>query len=168
MASLKQRKQAREINVNPEISILALVSFPGTSRRLGSHVARRLFDGSFWLDQTVLSVNNTMPRAGRPSSRAAFEATKFLLHFSSYNLMAGGRVEHGRRPLLKPVRVGLREQGCVAGAVCFTCNKGNAIKIANMGRHASDISQGSDGSSADSQTALRGRTDFFRLYYSGY
>ena len=24
-----------------------------------------------------------------------------------------------------------------------TCNKGNAIKIANMGRHASDISQGS-------------------------
>ena len=36
-----------------------------------------------------------------------------------------------------------------------TCNKGNAIKIANMGRHASDISQGSDGSSADSQTALR-------------
>ena len=46
--------------------------------------------------------------------------------------------------------------------------KGNAIKIANMGRHASDISQGSDGSSADSQTALRGRTDFFRLYYSGY
>ena len=30
-----------------------------------------------------------------------------------------------------------------------------------MGRHASDISQGSDGSSADSQTALRGRTDFF-------
>ena len=168
MASLKQRKQAREINVNPEISILALVSFPGTSRRLGSHVARRLFDGSFWLDQTVLSVNNTMPRAGRPSSRAAFEATKFLLHFSSYNLMAGGRVEHGRRPLLKPVRVGLREQGCVAGAVCFTCNKGNAIKIANMGRHASDISQGSDGSSADSQTALRGRTDFFRLCYSGY
>ena len=130
MARLKQRKQAREINVNPEISILALVSFPGTSRRLGSHVARRLFDGSFWLDQTVLSVNNTMPRAGRPSSRAAFEATKFLLHFSSYNLMAGGRVEHGRRPLLKPVRVGLREQGCVAGAVCFTCNKGNAIKIA--------------------------------------
>ena len=94
--------------------------------------SRRLFDGSFWLDQTVLSVNNTMPRAGRPSSRAAFEATKFLLHFSSYNLMAGGRVEHGRRPLLKPVRVGLREQGCVAGAVCFTCNKGNAIKIANM------------------------------------
>ena len=92
--------------------------------------SRRLFDGSFWLDQTVLSVNNTMPRAGRPSSRAAFEATKFLLHFSSYNLMAGGRVEHGRRPLLKPVRVGLREQGCVAGAVCFTCNKGNAIKIA--------------------------------------
>jgi hypothetical protein len=86
--------------------------------------SRRLFDGSFWLDQTVLSVNNTMPRAGRPSSRAAFEATKFLLHFSSYNLMAGGRVEHGRRPLLKPVRVGLREQGCVAGAVCFTCNKG--------------------------------------------
>ena len=168
MARLKQRKQAREINVNPEISILALVSFPGTSRRLGSHVARRLFDGSFWLDQTVLSVNNTMPRAGRPSSRAAFEATKFLLHFSSYNLMAGGRVEHGRRPLLKPVRVGLREQGCVAGAVCFTCNKGNAIKIANMGRHASDISQGSDGSSADSQTALRGRTDFFRLCYSGY
>ena len=168
MASLKQRKQAREINVNPEISILALVSFPGTSRRLGSHVARRLFDGSFWLDQTVLSVNNTMPRAGRPSSRAAFEATKFLLHFSSYNLMAGGRVEHGRRPLLKPVRVGLREQGCVAGAVCFTCNEGNAIKIANMGRHASDISQGSDGSSADSQTALRGRTDFFRLCYSGY
>ena len=130
--------------------------------------SRRLFDGSFWLDQTVLSVNNTMPRAGRPSSRAAFEATKFLLHFSSYNLMAGGRVEHGRRPLLKPVRVGLREQGCVAGAVCFTCNKGNAIKIANMGRHASDISQGSDGSSADSQTALRGRTDFVRLYYSGY
>ena len=105
--------------------------------------SRRLFDGSFWLDQTVLSVNNTMPRAGRPSSRAAFEATKFLLHFSSYNLMAGGRVEHGRRPLLKPVRVGLREQGCVAGAVCFTCNEGNAIKIANMGRHASDISQGS-------------------------
>ena len=46
--------------------------------------------------------------------------------------------------------------------------KGNAIKIANMGRHASDISQGSDGSLADSQTALRGRTDFFRLYYSGY
>ena len=42
----------------------------------------------------------------------------------------------------------------MAGAVCFTCNKGNAIKIANMGRHASDISQGSDGSSADSQTAL--------------
>ena len=109
--------------------------------------SRRLFDGSFWLDQTVLSVNNTMPRAGRPSSRAAFEATKFLLHFSSYNLMAGGRVEHGRRPLLKPVRVGLREQGCVAGAVCFTCNEGNAIKIANMGRHASDISQGPDGSS---------------------
>ena len=96
--------------------------------------SRRLFDGSFWLDQTVLSVNNTMPRAGRPSSRAAFEATKFLLHFSSYNLMAGGRVEHGRRPLLKPVRVGLREQVCVASAVCFTCNKGNAIKIANMGR----------------------------------
>ena len=58
--------------------------------------------------------------------------------------------------------------GCVAGAVCTTCNKGNAIKIANMGRHASDISQGSDGSLADSQTALRGRTDFFRLYYSGY
>ena len=28
-----------------------------------------------------------------------------------------------------------------------TCNKGNAIKIANMGRHASDISQGLDGSS---------------------
>ena len=49
-----------------------------------------------------------------------------------------------------------------------TCNKGNAIKIANMGRHASDISQGSDGSLADSQTALRGRTDFFRLCYSGY
>ena len=49
----------------------------------------------------------------------------------------------------------------MAGAVCFTCNEGNAIKIANMGRHASDISQGSDGSSADSQTALRGRTDFF-------
>ena len=48
----------------------------------------------------------------------------------------------------------------MASAVCFTCNKGNAIKIANMGRHASDISQGSDGSSADSQTALRGRTDF--------
>ena len=71
-------------------------------------------------------------------------STKLLLH-----------IEHGRRPLLKPVRVGLREQGCVAGAVCFTCNKGNAIKIANMGRHASDISQGSDGSSADSQTALR-------------
>ena len=46
--------------------------------------------------------------------------------------------------------------------------RANAIKIANMGRHASDISQGSDGSSADSQTALRGRTDFFRLYYSGY
>ena len=63
----------------------------------------------------------------------------------------------------KPVRVGLREQGCVAGAVCFTCNEGNAIKIANMGRHASDISQGSDGSSADSQTALRGRTDFLDL-----
>ena len=41
MASLKQRTQAREINVNPEISILALVSFPGTSRRLGSHVAAR-------------------------------------------------------------------------------------------------------------------------------
>ena len=49
----------------------------------------------------------------------------------------------------------------MAGAVCFTCNEGNAIKIANMGRHASDISQGSDGSSADSQTALRGRTDTF-------
>ena len=31
LASLKQRKQAREINVNPEISILALVSFSGTS-----------------------------------------------------------------------------------------------------------------------------------------
>ena len=101
-------------------------------------------------------------------SRAALEqgglragSTKLLLH-----------IEHGRRPLLKPVRVGLREQGCVAGAVCFTCNEGNAIKIANMGRHASDISQGPDGklsvASADSQTALRGRTDFFRLYYSGY
>jgi len=60
-------KFAREINVDPEISILALVSFSGTSRRLAwSHVARRLFDGSFWLDQTVLSVNNAMPRAGRP------------------------------------------------------------------------------------------------------
>ena len=69
MASLKQRKQAREINVNPEISILALVSFPGTSRRLGSHVARRLFDGSFWLDQTVLSVSNER----NAESRAAFE-----------------------------------------------------------------------------------------------
>ena len=100
---------------------------------LGSHVARRLFDGSFWLDQTVLSVNNAMPRAGlREQGGLRAASTKLLLH-----------IEHGRRPLLKPVRVGLREQGCVAGAVCFTCNEGNAIKIANMGRHASDISQGS-------------------------
>ena len=126
---------------------------------LGSHVARRLFDGSFWLDQTVLisQQRNAESRAALEQGGLRAGSTKLLLH-----------IEHGRRPLLKPVRVGLREQGCVAGAVCFTCNKGNAIKIANMGRHASDISQGSDGSSADSQTALRGRTDFFRLCYSGY
>ena len=54
----------------------------------------------------------------------------------------------------------------MAGAVWFTCNEGNAIKIAIMGRHASDISQGPDGSSGlcrHSQTALRGRTDFLDL-----
>ena len=55
------------------------------------------------------------------------------------------------------------------------CNEGNAIKIANMGRHASDISQGPDGSSGlcrqpdrSARTLVCGRTDFFRLYYSGY
>ena len=134
---------------------MALVSFSGTSRRLAwvscsSTALRRLF--------LVGSDSAISHQQHNAESRAAFEqgglragSTKFLLHF-----------EHGRRPLLKPVRVGLREQGCVAGAVCFTYNEGNAIKIANMGRHASDISQGSDGSSAYSQTALRGRTDFFQ------
>ena len=114
---------------------MALVSFSGTSRRLAwvscSSTALGPWTAlSGWIRQCYQSATNAMPRAGRPSSREAFEATKFLLHFSSYILMAGGRVEHGRRPLLKPVRVGLREQVCVASAVCFTCNKGNAIKIA--------------------------------------
>ena len=137
---------------------MALVSFSGTSRRLAwvscsSTALRRLFlVGS---DSAISQQRNAESRAALEQGGLRAGSTKLLLH-----------IEHGRRPLLKPVRVGLREQGCVAGAVCFTCNKGNAIKIANMGRHASDISQGSDGSSADSQTALRGRTDFFRLCYS--
>ena len=166
MASLKQRKQAREINVNPEISIWALVSIPGTSRRLGSHVARRLFlVGS---DSAISQQHNTESRAAFEQGGLRAGSTKLLLH-----------IEHGRRPLLKPVRVGLREQGCVAGAVCFTCNEGNAIKIANMGRHASDISQGPDGSSGLCRQPDRsglcavGPTfsvsqSVFRLYYSGY
>ena len=89
MASLNQRKQAREINVNPEISILALVSFPGTSRRLGSHVARRLFDGSFWLDQTVLisQQRNAESRAALEQGGLRAGSTKLLLHLSS---MEGG------------------------------------------------------------------------------
>ena len=118
---------------------MALVSFSGTSRRLAwVSCTRRLFDGSFWLDQTVLisQQRNAESRAALEQGGLRAGSTKLLLH-----------IEHGRRPLLKPVRVGLREQGCVAGAVCFTCNEGNAIKIANMGRHASDISQGPDGSS---------------------
>ena len=118
---------------------MALVSFSGTSRRLAwvscsSTALRRLFlVGS---DSAISQQRNAESRAALEQGGLRAGSTKFLLHF-----------EHGRRPLLKPVRVGLREQGCVAGAVCFTCNKGNAIKIANMGRHASDISQGPDGSS---------------------
>ena len=106
---------------------MALVSFSGTSRRLAwvSCSSTRLFDGSFWLDQTVLisQQRNAESRAALEQGGLRAGSTKLLLH-----------IEHGRRPLLKPVRVGLREQVCVASAVCFTCNKGNAIKIANMGR----------------------------------
>ena len=118
---------------------MALVSFSGTSRRLAwvscsSTALRRLFlVGS---DSALSQQRNAESRAALEQGGLRAGSTKLLLH-----------IEHGRRPLLKPVRVGLREQGCVAGAVCFTCNKGNAIKIANMGRHASDISQGPDGSS---------------------
>ena len=64
----------------------------------------------------------------------------------------------------------------MAGAVCFTCNKGNAIKIANMGRDMPPTFLRARTEAL--QTArplwglglcgLRGRTDFFRLYYSGY
>ena len=52
------------------------------------------------------------------------------------------------------------------GAVCFTCNKGNAIKLANMGRHGSDIFL-SFRAHLNSSSRLRvvGPT-FFRLNYS--
>ena len=105
---------------------MALVSFSGTSRRLAwvscsSTALRRLFlVGS---DSAISQQRNAESRAALEQGGLRAGSTKLLLH-----------IEHGRRPLLKPVRVGLREQGCVAGAVCFTCNKGNAIKIANMGR----------------------------------
>ena len=101
---------------------MALVSFSGTSRRLAwvscsSTALRRLFlVGS---DSAISQQRNAESRAALEQGGLRAGSTKLLLH-----------IEHGRRPLLKPVRVGLREQGCVAGAVCFTCNKGNAIKIA--------------------------------------
>ena len=59
------------------------------------------------------------------------------------------------------------------GAVCFTCNKGNAIKLANMGRPGSDIflSFRAHLNSSGHETARRLRVvgpTFFRLNYSGY
>ena len=49
--------------------------------------------------------------------------------------------------------------------------KGNAIKIARTWADMPPTflrARTEALASADSQTALRGRTDFFRLYYSGY
>ena len=70
LASLKQRKQAREINVNPEISILALVSIPGTSRRL-AWVSCSSTALSGWIRQCYQSTTQCREqgglRAGRPS-----------------------------------------------------------------------------------------------------
>ena len=144
--------------------------------------SRRLFDGSFWLDQTVLSVNNTMPRAGRPSSRAAFEATKFLLHFdSTYNLMAGGRVEHGSRAWkaregghcsnlfeLASGNKGAWPARSVSRAIRATPSKSRTWAATCL-RHFSGLGRKlcrQPDRSAD--CAVAGRTDFFRLYYSGY
>ena len=96
---------------------MALVSFSGTSRRLAwvscsSTALRRLFlVGSDSANQSTTQCREQGGLRAEGGLRAG--STKLLLH-----------IEHGRRPLLKPVRVGLREQGCVAGAVCFTCNKG--------------------------------------------
>ena len=74
-----------------------------TCLALGLMCTRRLFDGSFWLDQTVLisQQRNAESRAALEQGGLRAGSTKLLLH-----------IEHGRRPLLKPVRVGLREQGC--------------------------------------------------------
>ena len=52
----------------------------------------------------------------------------------------------------------------MAGAVWFTCNEGNAIKIARADMPPTFLKARTEAlASADSQTALRGRTDFFRL-----
>ena len=150
MASLKQQKQAREINVDPVISILALVTFPGTS--------------------------NTMPRAGRPSSRAAYEQGQLS---SCCILPLNVQLDGGRTCRLSSMEGG----HCSNLFELAYGNKGawparsvsRAIRaMPSKSRTWADMpptflrARTEALASADSQTALRGRTDFFRLYYSGY
>ena len=152
------------MNVDPEISILVLVSFSGTSRRLAwvscsSTALGRLFlVGS---DSAISQQRNAESRAALEQGGLRARSTKLLLHLSS---MEGGHCSN-----LFELAYGYKgawPARSVSRAIRATPSKSRTWLMA--GRHASDISQGSDGSSADSQTALRGRTDFFRLNHSGY
>ena len=155
---------------------MALVSIPGTSRRLGSHVARRLFDGSFWLDQTVLSVNNTMPRAGLRAGRPSRQLLSSCCILPLNVQLDGGRtcrawiesMEGGHCSNLFELASGNKgawPARSVSRAMRATPSKSRtwADMPPTFLRARTEAL-----ASADSQTALRGRTDFFRLYYSGY
>ena len=157
---------------------MALVSFSGTSRRLAwfscsSTALRRLF---------LVGSDSALSQQHNAESRAAFEqaASRQLSSCCILPLnvqLDGGRtcrawiesMEGGHCSNLFELASGNKgawPARSVSRAIRATPSKSRTWLMA--GRHASDISQGSDGSSADSQTALRGRTDFFRLYYSGY
>ena len=143
--------------------------------------SRRLFDGSFWLDQTVLSVNNTMPRAGRPSSRAAFEQGQLssccILPLNVQ--LDGGRtcrawiesMEGGHCSNLFELASGNKgawPARSVSRAIRATPSKSRELGPTCL-RHFSGLGRKlCRQPDRSARTLVCGRTDFFRLYYSGY
>ena len=114
-------------------------------------------DGSFWLDQTVLSVSNER----NAESRAAFEEGQ--LSSCCISSMEGGLCSNLFE--LASGNKGAWPARSVSRAIRATPSKSRSwadMPPTFLKARTEALA------SADSQTALRGRTDFFRLNYSGY
>ena len=142
---------------DPEISILALVSFSGTSRRLAwvscsSTALRRLF---------LVGSDSAISQQRNAESRAAFEQGQ--LSSCCISSMEGGHCSNLFE--LASGNKGAWPARSVSRAIRATPSKSRtwADMPPTFLRARTEAL-----ASADSQTALRGRTDFFRLYYSGY